>query len=142
MHSYVSNLVHLVFSTKDRSPMLKPEFQERVWVFIGGIARENEMKALRIGGIQDHIHALLSIPSTMPIAKAVQLVKAGSSKMIRETFAPSFEWQEGYGAFTIGISQVDDTVRYIANQAEHHAKRSSQEEFEAILRKHGIDVAS
>jgi putative transposase len=99
------------------------------------------MKALAIGGVDDHVHILVSLPATLSIAKALQLLKGNSSKWIHETFAKmrSFEWQEGYGAFSIGISAVDGTVRYIRNQAEHHRKRSFREEFVAMLRRHGLD---
>ena len=99
------------------------------------------MRALAIGGIEDHVHILLSLPSTIEIAKAVQLVKGGSSKWVHETFPEyrEFSWQEGYGAFSIGISQVDDTIKYIENQAEHHRRRTFQEEFIAFLEKHGIE---
>jgi REP element-mobilizing transposase RayT len=138
MHSYVSSLFHCTFSTKERRAIIRPEWEERLWAFIGGIARQNGMKALAVGGVQDHVHVLLSIPSTMPVAKAVQLVKAGSSKMIRATFTRSFEWQEGYGAFSIGVSQVKETVAYIKNQRVHHKKIDVREEFRAFLKKHGI----
>lgn len=138
MHSYVSSLFHCTFSTKERRAIIRPEWAERVWAFMGGIARQNGMKALAIGGVEDHVHVLLSISSTMPVAKAVQLVKAGSSKMIRATFTKSFEWQEGYGAFSIGVSQVKETVAYIKNQRAHHKKIDFREEFRAFLKKHGI----
>ena len=138
MHSYVSSLFHCTFSTKERRAIIRPEWEERVWAFMGGIARQNGMKALAIGGVEDHVHVLLSISSTMPVAKAVQLVKAGSSKMIRATFTKSFEWQEGYGAFSIGVSQVKETVAYIKNQRAHHKKIDFREEFRAFLKKHGI----
>jgi len=80
-HSYVSSLVHFVFSTKERRATISPEFQERLWAFIGGIARENKMKALAVGGTDDHVHILLALPATMAIAKAIQLIKGGSSKV-------------------------------------------------------------
>lgn len=100
-HSYVSNLIHCAFSAKDRRRVINAKWEERVWAFMGGIARKNGFKALAVGGVEDHLHLLLSLPGTMPVAKAVQLVKAGSSKMIRATFTKDFEWQEGYGAFSI-----------------------------------------
>jgi REP element-mobilizing transposase RayT len=108
---------------------------------MGGIARENNMRALAIGGVKDHVHLLLSIPSTMNIAKAMQLIKGGSSKWIHDTFPEhrGFEWQEGYSAFSVGISQVPDTKSYIANQREHHRIKSFQEEYTAFLEKHGIE---
>jgi putative transposase len=141
MHSFVSCLMHCVFATKERRPLIQPELQTRLWPYLGGIARENKMKALMIGGVEDHIHVLLSLPSTLSVAKAVQLIKGNSSKWIHETFPEhqSFEWQEGYGAFSIGISGVDDTVKYIQNQAEHHRKMSFQEEVAVFLKKYGMD---
>lgn len=99
------------------------------------------MKALAVGGAADHVHMLISLPTTLFVSKALQLLKGNSSKWIHETFPEmrSFEWQEGYGAFSIGISAVDATVRYIRNQAEHHRMRSFREEFVAMLRRHGLD---
>ena len=113
-HSYTSSLFHCVFSTKERRKLITPELQERLWPYIGGIARDNRMKALAIGGIDDHVHILLSIPCTLAIAKAIQLIKGGSSKWVHETFPKhrTFAWQEGYGAFSIGISQID-RYRYV-----------------------------
>lgn len=139
-HSYVSSLYHVVFSTKERRKQIDVELQSRLWPYLGGIARENDIKALAVGGVEDHVHLLLSLPSTRAIAKAVQLIKGGSSKWIHNEFLAhgDFAWQEGYGAFSIGISQVDDTVRYIANQAEHHRTKTFEEEFLAILERHGI----
>ena len=86
MHSFVSCLMHCVFSTKERRKLITMDLQDRLYPYLGGIARENKMKALAIGGVEDHVHALVSIPSTMPIAKAVQLLKGNSSKWIHDTF--------------------------------------------------------
>ena len=141
MHSFTSCLVHCVWSTKNREPLLSSDLRDRLWPYLGGIARENKMKALAIGGAVGHVHMLVSLPATLCLAKAMQLLKGNSSKWIRETFPKmrSFAWQEGYGAFSIGISQVDDTQLYIANQAEHHRAKSYQEEFLAFLQRHGIE---
>ena len=102
MHSFVSCLMHCVFSTKERRNLITPQLQERLYPYLGGIARENKMKALAIGGVEDHVHVLLSLPSTLSIAKAVQLLKGNSSKWIHQTSANQrlFEWQVGYGAFS------------------------------------------
>ncbi|PYX93582.1 MAG: IS200/IS605 family transposase [Acidobacteria bacterium] len=137
-HSYISELVHCVFSTKERRNLISEQFQPRLWSFLGGIARKNGFKAIAIGGIGNHVHILLSIPATMPLAKAVQLLKGGSSKWMNDMDGGRFAWQEGYGAFTVGISQQADTIRYINSQHEHHQKRSFEEEFLAFLKKHGI----
>jgi putative transposase len=99
------------------------------------------MKALAIGGVADHVHMLISLPGTLSVSKALQLLKGNSSKWMHETFPKlrSLEWQEGYGAFSIGISAVDATVAYIRNQFEHHRKRSFRDEFVAMLRRHRLD---
>ena len=140
-HTYTSNLVHCVFSTKERQKAIIPEIKERLWAYMGGIARENKIKALAIGGVDDHVHLLLSLPATISVSKAIQLIKGGSSKWVHETFVNcrKFAWQEGYGAFTIGISQVDETIGYIRSQAVHHGKRSFQDEYRQFLHKHKIE---
>ncbi|MGI9104316.1 MAG: IS200/IS605 family transposase [Terriglobales bacterium] len=138
-HTYVSGFVHYVFSTKDRQKCIGDEMQPKLWAYIGGIARQNGMKALAVGGMQDHAHALLSLTGTIAIAKAAQLVKGGSSKWVNEHPGPESHWQDGYGAFTVSVSQVDATIEYILNQAEHHQKRSFEEEFIALLKKHHVD---
>jgi putative transposase len=139
-HSFVSGLFHCTFSTKGRRKIITPDLQDRLWPYMGGIAQENGLTALSIGGVEDHIHLLLAISSTMSIAKAIQQIKGGSSKWIHETFPKhrNFSWQEGYGAFSIGISQINRTISYIQSQSEHHRKLSFQEEFLQILKKHGI----
>jgi putative transposase len=102
---------------------------------------KNKMKALAIGGVADHVHILVLLPTTLSVAKALQLLKGNSSKWVHETFQKlhSFEWQEGYGAFSIAISGIDATVAYIRNQAEHHRTRSFREEFVTMLRRHGLN---
>ena len=140
-HSFTSSLYHCVFSTKGRQCSISGDLQARLWPFMGGIARENRMKAIAIGGVEDHVHLLLSIPSTLSIAMALQVIKGGASKWVHETFPQhqGFAWQEGYGAFSLGISQVEGTITYIESQAEHHRRSSFQEEFLAFLKKHGIE---
>ncbi len=140
-HSYSSTLTHCVWSTKNRHRFLKPELRERLWPYIGGIARENAMIALAVGGTEDHVHVLLSLPATMPLSKALQLLKGGSSKWIHDTFSMhrDFAWQEGYGAFSVSISGVDETKDYIANQEAHHRTRTFEDEFVSFLKRHGIE---
>ena len=143
-HSYVSNLMHCTFSTKDRYPAIDSGLESRLWPYLGGIARENRMKALAIGGTSDHVHALLSLPGMMSFSRAIQLIKAGSSKWIHDTFSnqKKFAWQEGYGAFSVSASQVPKTIAYINNQKEHHRRKSFHEEFLELLNKHGIEFDS
>jgi putative transposase len=138
-HTYCSSLFHCVFSTKERQRGIAPELQERLWAYTGGIARENEMKALAVGGMDDQVHILLSLPSSLSIAEAMRKIKSGSSRWLHETCGlKGFAWQEGYGAFTIGWSQVDATVAYIAGQKEHHRKRDFQAEYLVMLELHRI----
>jgi len=139
--SYVSSYFHCVFSTKERRPLMTPQLRERLWPFMGGIARQNKMKAIEVGGVEDHVHLLLSLPSAMPVSKAMQLIKGGSSKWIHETFPEQrlFTWQEEYGAFSVSVSQLDKTIAYIKGQPEHHRKMTFQEEFLALLKKHNLE---
>jgi len=139
--SYVSSYHHCVFSTKERRPLINPALREKLWPFLGGIARQNKMKAIEIGGVEDHVHILLSLPATMPAAKALQLIKGGSSKWVHDTFPEHrlFEWQEKYGAFSVSMSQLDKTVEYIRGQPEYHRKISFQEEFMMLLKKHRVE---
>jgi REP element-mobilizing transposase RayT len=140
MRSFVSCLLHCVFTTKQREPWLSPEICERLWPYLAGIAHEHDMRAIAIGGVADHVHILLSLPSTLSISKALQLLKGNSSKWIHETFPAmaAFNWQGGYGAFSIGVSGIEATTRYIKQQAQHHRTRSFRDEFIIMLRKHKI----
>lgn len=140
-HTCVSQLLHCVFSTKERRRIIKPDLQARLWPYLAGIAHKNRMKAISIVGVEDHVHLLLSLPATISISKAMQLIKGGSSKWIHDTFPEHrlFSWQEGYGAFSIGVADVERTVAYIENQGEHHRRRDFKEEFLSFLNKHGIE---
>src|SRR5256885_8481826 len=140
MHSFSSSLHHCVFATKGRDPVLIPQLRERLWPYLGGIARENGMKTLAVGGAADHVHVLLSLPATMSVAKAMQLLKGNSSKWIHETFPKlhAFAWQEGYGAFSIGGSGIAETREDIRNQEEHHRTRTVRGEVIMFLQRPGL----
>jgi REP element-mobilizing transposase RayT len=138
-HVYASLLVHCVFSTKERKRLINDEMQPRLWAYIGGIARLNKFKALAVGGTPDHAHVLLSLSASMPVPKAVQLIKGGSSKWINDQkLKRTFAWQDGYGIFSIGISQVQRTIYYINHQKEDHMNVGFEDELKLILAKHGI----
>jgi len=141
MHWFNSCLAHCIWSTKNRTPFLTSDLRERLWPYLRGIAKQNKMKPLAVGGAADHVHMLIAFPAALSVAKAIQLLKGNSSKWIHEAFPKmrSFEWQEGYGAFSIGVSGIETTVAYIRNQMEHHRNRAFREEFLAMLRKHGLD---
>ncbi len=139
--SYVSSYYHCVFSTKERRPFISPKLQTRLFPYLGGIAREHKMKLLTVGGMPDHVHLLLSLPKTIAISKALQLIKGGSSKWIHDIFPEhlDFSWQKGFGAFSIGINDIERTKNYIGNQAEHHKKRNFEQEFLIFLDRNGIE---
>ncbi len=139
-HTYISSYYHIVFGTKNRDNLITPEIKENLWYYMGGIARENNMKALIIGGTENHVHVLLSLPATLTLAKAVQLLKGGASYWIHQTYPQyqDFTWQQGYGAFSIGMSQLNKTIAYIQNQEKHHALKSFESEFLTFLKTHQI----
>ena len=137
-HSYICCLVHTIFSTAQRRPLIRVEIQNRLHAYIGGIARENEMAALAVGGVADHVHVLLSLSRTASVAKAVQLLKAGSSKWLNELDSRGFNWQEGYAAFSVSVSQRQKVADYVLGQAERHKRVTFAEELSQLLRAHGI----
>ena len=140
-NTYTSINHHYIFSTKNRVPSIVGNFKERLHAFMGGVARENRMTARYIGGVADHVHLLVSMPTTLSIARSIQLIKGRSSIWVHESFPEmqDFAWQEGYGAFSVSISQLAATAAYIENQEEHHRHRSFQEEYLSFLKKHGIE---
>ena len=139
--SYVSNLVHFVWGTHERRPTIRSDWKTRLFEYIGGILRNKKAKLLAAGGIEDHIHLYVSLPATLSIAQAAGAIKSNSSRWVHETIerGDSFQWQEGYGAFTVSKSNESEVIRYINDQEAHHRRNSFQEEFRALLDRHGID---
>src|SRR4051812_44296173 len=133
-HSYCTNLIHCVFSTKERRPSIPEEMLEKLWAYMSGIAENHHIEALAIGGITNHIHLLMAIPQTMTVASAVNTLKANSSRWMHEHVS-AFDWQKGYGAFSVSPSQVVPVKQYIRTQAEHHAKHTFEDEFTSLLKK-------
>jgi putative transposase len=133
--TYAALHYHIVFSTKYRSPWITVDVEERIWTYMGGIARKYDMSPVQIGGLEDHLHLVLGIPPTLAVSKAVQLLKGGSSRWIRTNLTgfEDFSWQDGYGAFTIGQSVMAATVTYVERQREAHQTRSFQDEYLALL---------
>jgi len=137
-HSYSQNYLHLVFSTKERQKLISPQMQPKLWSYLGGIARNHGFLVLANGGIEDHVHLLIQLPPALALAKALSLLKANSSTWMNG-HGIRFAWQEGYGAFSVSKSNLAAVERYIQNQAAHHRKRTFEQEFLALLRKHRID---
>lgn len=138
-NSYVSNHVHVVFSTKERMKTIPEDLQPKLWAYLAGIAKNHNMHAVAIGGVEDHVHALINLGALLGVAKAVQTLKANSSRWMNEHVRARFEWQEGYFACSVSRSQVPAVARYIASQKEHHNKMDSAKEFLLLLRKHGFE---
>ena len=137
-HTYVQNIIHIVFSTKKRRKMIPRDMKERFWSYIAGICKHEKIFVHSIGGMEDHIHLLLQIPPTMALAKAVSTVKSNSSRWMKQEIK-DFAWQEGYGGFAVSKSKVPVVMRYIRNQEQHHKKMTFEQEFRALLEKHGIE---
>jgi REP element-mobilizing transposase RayT len=136
-HTYNANFVHCVFSTKNRKDLIPAELLESLCAYFVGISNHLKIKTLAIGGTENHIHLLLGLPPTITVAEAVQKLKANSSRWLGE-HGIDFQWQQGYGAFSVSPSSVDVVQKYIRNQKEHHRRRSFEEEFRAMLDKSGI----
>jgi REP element-mobilizing transposase RayT len=137
-HSYSQNLLHCIYSTEGRRNLIKPELQSQLWAFKSTIAKRNGVHIVAAGGIENHAHLLLALPPTIMLSNALKKIKAYSSRWMSE-HGVDFKWQEGYGAFSIGASQVDTVVHYIQNQAEHHRKRSFEDEFLFLLKSCGVE---
>lgn len=131
-------VVHLIFSTKLRKPLIVPDIRSDLYAYLGGIVRELRGAALIINGTCDHVHMLLRIRPTQSIAEIARIVKANSSGWIRKKGHKDFGWQAGYGVFSVSESSIPAVTKYIATQEEHHGKRSFQEEFVAFLKKNKI----
>ena len=140
-NTYSQLFYHLVFSTKGRRPLIDQEIENRVWSYIGGIARKRDLSALQVGGIEDHGHTLVMAKPTIAPFKIPQWLKGESSRWINEEFPNlhKFSWQDGYGIFSVSKSQVPEVIEYIKNQREHHKGQTFEEEYISLLKLHGID---
>jgi len=141
MGSTLTHLVyHIVFSTKNRQNTVTPTLRETLYPYIGGIIRGEKGTALKIGGTKDHVHILAALPPTLTVSEALRCIKGNSSKWVNEggSLKAHFEWQRGYGAFTVSESMVETVSRYIENQEEHHRTKDFKEEYLVLLQTHGV----
>jgi putative transposase len=134
-------LFHIVFSTKDREPLIRPAFRDELEKYIAGTIRNERGVLLGVGGMPDHLHLVTKFKPDRSVADMVRLIKANSSKWVNEEHgaAGRFAWQNGYGAFTVSQSQLEAVFSYVANQEEHHQIRSFQDEYREFLIKHGVE---
>jgi REP element-mobilizing transposase RayT len=137
-HTHIDNVMHFVFSTRERRPQIKPDLQPHLWAYMGGIAKRHDIRPIKIGGMEDHAHLLLALPSEVSPAKAMQFIKGGASKWFAENHVKGFGWQTGFGGFSVSASLVPKVIQYIAHQREHHKKFDFQQEYLTLLKKHGI----
>ena len=139
--SLAKNLVHLIYSTKNRTPCLDREVRVRLFAYQAGILKEWNSPALVIGGVSDHVHAMFCLSKNHALAKVIEEVKKGSSKWLKTQGSEfrDFHWQAGYGAFSVSQTNVEEVRRYIEQQEEHHRVRSFQEEFLAFLKRHEME---
>ena len=141
MSTYTDITCHLVFATKHRTHALDKARRDDLYRFIWGVLKERKSHLYRIGGVEDHIHILTSLHPSMALASLVKEVKTGSSKWVKTQDASlhNFAWQQGYGVFSVGMSQKEALLHYIDTQEEHHLTRTFQDEYRAFLTKYGID---
>jgi putative transposase len=135
--TYSANFVHCVFSTKGRRDLIPADLDSKLNAYFLGIAKDLRIRLLAVGGTANHVHLPISLPPALPLAEAIQKLKANSSRWLGEN-GTLFEWQKGYGAFSVSPSLLNKVQTYIRNQHEHHRKRSFEEEFVILLRKCGI----
>ena len=140
-NTYSQCFYHYVFSTKNRVRFIHPEIEERVWRYIGGIARNHNMSAVQVGGIEDHAHALINAKPSWAPSEIAKVLKGESSRWIHEEFPKlsKFGWQDGYAVFSVSKSLVPRVVEYIRNQRIHHSDTTFEEEYEELLELHGVD---
>lgn len=141
--SLVQIYVHLVFSTKQRQPFVQsPDIRNRLHAYLAGICNNHESPAVKIGGVEDHVHILCRLGKTLDVSSLVRELKRDSSKWVKDADPnlAAFAWQAGYGAFSVSPSHVDALIDYIANQQQHHRKESFQDEFRRICAKYGVPI--
>jgi len=137
-HTYCTNLVHCVFSTKGRADLIPDSVRERLYAYLFGIAKNVGIEILALGGTANHVHVLMAVPAKDCVSDVVRDLKANSSRWMSEN-GPPFSWQQGFGAFSVSPSQAPTVKQYIRDQIEHHRKRNFEEEFLLLLKKSGVE---
>jgi putative transposase len=138
--THLSLHYHVVFSTKERRAFIDASWRDRLHAFLGGAIRMADGMPEAVGGVGDHVHVLMGLRATHRLADVVRDIKVASSEWVHKEIKQAvFSWQDGYGAFTVSTSKLDVVRQYIANQAEHHQKKSFQEEYREMLVKSRIE---
>lgn len=132
-------IIHLVFSTKGRLPLIKEEHLKGLHAYLATLTRDRKWECYRVGGVSDHVHLAIRQPRTENLADLVGHIKRSSTKwMHQEKEQPKFAWQTGYGAFSVSPTHLQDLIGYIENQEEHHQTKTFQEEYRSFLKKYHI----
>ena len=138
--THTSLYFHLVFSTKDRLPMIATDWKDKLHAYLGGIVRNQKGVALAVGGIDNHVHLLISLNATHCLADFLRELKASSSGWVhREIGLKEFGWQVGYGAFTVSPNNLERVKNYVLNQEAHHQKQTFEDEYAGLLEASGVD---
>ena len=134
-------LTHIVFSTKDRAPVLDATVRPALHAYLATVARNVDCECFRVGGVMDHVHLAVRLSRTITMAQLIEELKTSSSKWLKtqSTALTAFAWQRGYGAFSVGPSDLNALLHYIDTQEEHHRTRTFQDEYRAFLTKYGIE---
>lgn len=139
-HTYSNVLVHIVFSTKNRFPFISPEIRPRLYAYIGGVIRKTGGSLIEVGGMPDHLHLLVKLTPTLVIADFMRELKVRTTYWARDNCTSDFEWQDGYGVFSVGQPQAEQVRRYIRNQERRHRVIDDETEYRRMLRRCGIVV--
>jgi REP element-mobilizing transposase RayT len=137
--SHTHFLYHIVFGTKDRIPLINPDWETDLHAYLAGIIKNHSGEAIEINGIADHVHLLARLKPKYSFSEFMRELKAGSPGWVRRTHQPKFSWQKRYGAFSVSESIAPQVRKYIQNQKEHHGKQSFEDEYKGLLAKHNID---
>ena len=139
--SLVKNYVHIVFSTKYRQPLIHAPVEAELHSYLGGICNKLDCQVIKVGGYTDHIHILCMLSKKIALMKLMEELKSHSSKWMKtkDESLKNFYWQDGYGSFSVNPSQVDIVIAYIANQHQHHSKKTFQDEYRAFLKKYNVE---
>lgn len=132
-------VIHVIFSTKDRRPVLGTEILPELFAYLATVSRNAGCECYRVGGVADHVHLAIRLSRTKSVAEIVEDLKGASSRWLKTKGFDDFAWQRGYAAFSVGPTDSDALVEYIASQEEHHRKRSFQDEFRAFLKRYGVE---
>lgn len=139
--SLAINIVHIIFSTKNRQPMLDAETRERLYPYMAQLVRDKGSECYRIGGVEDHVHLAVRLSKTTTLSKTISEAKTGTSKWLKglSPALSEFAWQEGFGAFSVSPKDLDSVIGYIDRQEDHHRKVTFQDEFRKFLKQYGVE---